>query len=449
MLPKNFNDTNVTIVGLGYVGLTLAVAMADAGFRVRGVERDRRVLSCLTEKRAHFSEVGLDARLALQIEKGRLSFSETIEAVSPSTVYIVTVGTPVGEDKRTKFDAIRAVIVSICDVLNEDDLVVLRSTVRVGTTRDVVAPILAETGKRHDLAFCPERTLEGRALQELRTLPQVVGGMTDHATFRASQLFSFLTPSIVRVSSAEAAEMVKLINNTQRDYIFAFANEVAEMCDVVGVSAQEVIASGNLGYTRANLPLPGTVGGPCLEKDPWILAEGLEQLGYTPRLALAGRQFNEAMPRRTAEQLARAFDALGTSPSRIAVLGAAFKGRPETDDTRGSLFQPIVAALRERFPDATLVGWDPIVTAAAINELGVEAAGSVEEAFANSSLVVMQNNHAAFSRLPLAELSGRMNVPGIIHDIWNQQSTLEPAELSEGITYRAFGAFNINGVVEA
>lgn len=449
MLPNNFHDTNVTIIGLGYVGLTLAVAMADAGFRVHGVERDRHVLACLAEKRAHFSEVGLDGRLALQIEKGRLTFSETLENNNPSTVYIVTVGTPVGDDKRTKFDAIRAVIEVIGERLNDDDLIVLRSTVRVGTTRDVVAPLLNQAGKRYDLAFCPERTLEGRALLELRTLPQVVGGMTNHATFRASQLFSFLTPSIIRVSSTETAEMVKLINNTQRDYIFAFANEVAEMCDAIGVSAQEVIASGNLGYARANLPLPGTVGGPCLEKDPWILAEGLEQRGYTPKLALAGRQFNEAMPRRTADQLGHAFQELGTYPQKIAVLGAAFKGRPETDDTRGSLFEPIVAALRDRFPDAEIVGWDPIVSAAALTQLGVEAATSVEAAFTGASLVVMQNNHEAFARLPLAGLSVVMRAPAIIHDIWNQQPTLEQSELADGVAYRAFGAFNMNGVATA
>lgn len=443
MLPRNFHDTDVTIVGLGYVGLTLAVALADAGFRVRGVERDRRVLACLAEGRAHFSEVGLNARLALQIEKGRLTFSESLAEDSASTVYIVTVGTPVGEDKRTKFDAIRAVMDAICDRLRDDDLVVLRSTVRVGTTRDVVAPMLDRTGRRYDLAFCPERTLEGRALLELRTLPQVVGGMTDRATFRAAQMFSFLTPSIVRVSSTEAAEMVKLINNTQRDYIFAFANEVAEMCDAVGVSAHEVISGGNLGYARANLPLPGPVGGPCLEKDPWILAEGLEQRGYRPGLSLAGRQFNEAMPERTADQLACAFGALGRAPDRIAVLGAAFKGRPETDDTRGSLFGPVVAALRGRFPEVSVVGWDPIVTPTAVAALGVEAAESVEDAFTGASLVVLQNNHEAFARLPLARLSGLMRAPGIIHDLWNQQPTLEPGELADGVAYRPFGAFNI------
>ncbi len=137
-------------------------------------------------------------------------------------------------------------------------------------------PILQEVGVPFEIAFCPERTIEGNALAELRRLPQIVGADKVETAMRATRLFMETTPTVVRVRSIEAAEMVKLIDNTSRDLIFAFSNEIAQACDAVGVSAIEVINAGKLGYPRTNLPLPGPVGGPCLTKDPYILAQSVE-----------------------------------------------------------------------------------------------------------------------------------------------------------------------------
>jgi len=237
MLPDTLRDKNVCIIGLGYVGLTLAVAMADAGFHVYGVERDQRILDSLFAERAHFSEVGLNDKLSEQIRKGRFVFANKIDPAWPTTVYIVTVGTPIGPDKRTQSESLLSVISAINGVMRPGDMVILRSTVLIGTTRETVKPQLDALNIPYDLAFCPERTLEGKALMELRSLPQIVGGVDVESTFRASQMFSFLTPAVVRVNDLETAEAVKLINNTQRDYIFAFANEVASLCEVIGISA--------------------------------------------------------------------------------------------------------------------------------------------------------------------------------------------------------------------
>jgi UDP-N-acetyl-D-mannosaminuronic acid dehydrogenase len=446
MLPQSFRDRKVCIVGLGYVGLTLAVAMADAGFIVHGVETDQRILDCLADKRAHFSELGLNERLAVQIERGLMHFGATVERSDDTTVYIVTVGTPVKADKRTNYESFTTVMHAIAGVLKANDLVILRSTVRVGVTQDLAKPILDATGVPYDLAFCPERTLEGKALVELRTLPQVVGGVDEQSTFRASQLFSFLTPSIMKVSNAETAEMVKLINNTQRDMMFAFANEVAEMCDTLGISAQEVISSGNLGYPRANLPYPGPVGGPCLEKDPYILAEGLEAFGFKPTLALAGRQWNEGIPERSVARMKADLTLRGNAnPARIAVLGSAFKGRPETDDLRGSPVIAIIQELRKAFPGSELVAWDPIVSPANLRTLDLIPVESVEAAFDGTSLVVMQNNHPALERLKLPKLAQSMVKPALIYDYWHQHTHLRRSELPEGVCYSALGAFRQQG----
>ena len=440
-LPPEFQDQNVCVIGLGYVGMTLAVAMADVGFRVCGVEISEAVLGALREGRAHFSETGLDAKLREKLELGRFSYSSALEETAERcSVYLVTVGTPVGSDKRTKFRGIETVIRNIATVLRDGDLVVLRSTVRVGTTREVVKPMLDEAGVRYHLAYCPERTLEGRAMTELRSLPQVVGGIDDASTLRAAILFSFMTPSIVRVHDAETAEMVKLINNTQRDYTFAFSNEVAAMCDAIGISAAEVIASGNLGYARANLPMPGPVGGPCLEKDPYILAEGLERYGFTPSLALAGRRWNEQLPAWTVGAIARHFRSLQAEPPKqVAILGVAFKGRPETDDLRGTLASAIVEMLRSEFSGSRILGWDPIVNAEGIRSIGAEPVESLRAAFDGSSIVVIQNNHECFAKMSLRDLSSHMRQPGLVYDYWNQHDA-RSTNLTANVAYRGLGS---------
>lgn len=441
-LPQSLRDCSVCIVGLGYVGLTLAVAMADAGFRVHGIEVSDAVLSALERHQAHFVEAGLNARLAEQIASGRFTFGKNFDASAGSTAYIITVGTPVSDDKRVRFDSMRTVAEAVSGVLKPDDLVILRSTVLVGTTRDFVKPILDQAGCNYSLAYCPERTLEGKALQELRSLPQVVGGIDVNSTFRASQMFSFLTPSVVRVSDPETAEMIKLVNNTQRDYVFGFANEVAAVCDTLGISAVEVISGGNLGYPRANLPMPGPVGGPCLEKDPYILAESLEAKGMVPTLAIGARRWNEDLPSRAAAQLAEHCAKNSIVPRRIAILGLAFKGRPATDDLRGTLAIPLIAELRRRFSDATLVGWDPVAAQADVASLGIEAQASMADAFHNSDLVVIQNNHTDFAVADLLTLSRLMHNPGAIYDFWNQHDP-RTLRLAAGVTFHALGAFYI------
>ena len=422
-VPQDYIDANVCIVGLGYVGLTLAVGMAEVGYNIVGVERRQDILRVVPLGRAHFSETGLDPRLASQIDNGRLVVRDTIKGPERPTVYVITVGTPLmpGE-KRTSLEAIRAVAEMIAGVLRRGDLVILRSTVRVGVTRDVVKPILDRAGVPYGLAFCPERTLEGRALEELRTLPQIVGGIDETSTIRAAQLFSFLTPTTVKVSSLESAELIKLVNNTQRDLNFAFANEVAHICDTVGVSATEVIRAGNMGYARSSVPMPGPVGGPCLEKDPFILAEGVAMRGGEVALGLAGRKLNEELIPISVGKIAEYLRTRGgdAQAPRVAILGLAFKGRPETSDLRGSMVYPLIAALRETIPDVALVGYDPVVHEHEAVTLGIALARTPEEAFAGAHACVFQTNHRAFEGLSLGRLSELMAPNGLIYDYWNQ-----------------------------
>jgi UDP-N-acetyl-D-mannosaminuronic acid dehydrogenase len=417
-LTFGYHDRNVCIIGLGYVGLTLAVAMAEAGFRVRGIERDPKIVECIERGEPHFSESGLRPRLATQVAAGQFTVSSNWPAAGDSTVHIITVGTPLSPNHSTKLDSICEVSSELARILRDGDIVVLRSTVRIGVSRDIVKPILDTSGARYDLAFCPERTLEGKALLELKTLPQIVGGLNERSVLRACQMFNFITPTTIRVRDLETAEMIKLINNSQRDLMFAFANEVAEMCDAVGVSAIEVIRAGNMGYARSFVPVPGPVGGPCLEKDPHILVDSVSAFGAHPRLPVLGRAINEEIPDNAVRLIAQALG--GREVIKIAIAGLAFKGRPETSDLRGTLAIPLIASLRRHFSAAHIFGFDPAVRASEIRSLNVEVAETIEHAFDGSNCVIFQTNNARFEALDLSKLSRTMRQDGVIYDFWNQ-----------------------------
>lgn len=439
-----FRDKQVCVLGLGYVGLTLAVAMADVGFKVLGVEIREDVLALLNQGKAHFYEPGLQERLRRVVQSGNLQCVKRIPEGWLGSVFIITVGTPLDRSGRSRLDMVESVGREVADRMQNGALIIMRSTVKLGTTRKIVTPLLAATGKQFDLAFCPERTLEGKALIELRQLPQIVGGMSSQAAVRASQLFQFITPTVVRVSSVETAEMIKLIDNAQRDVAFAYANEVARACDAIGVSAAEVIQAGKLGYPRTNLPMPGPVGGPCLEKDPHILAEGLRELGVEPEITMAARRTNENQPAEVVNHLKRITSDLSgfTAKPVITLMGIAFKGQPATDDLRGTMAKPVLARLREAFPDAEFRGYDAVVSHADTRSFGLEPIATLEQAFADSSLIVILNNHPVFSSMPIDDLAAGMRKPGLIYDFWNCFKTAD-MHLPKGVAYMALGSHGL------
>ena len=440
-VDKDFKDRNVCVLGLGYVGLTLALAMADVGFIVHGVEIRDDVLNRLKKGKAHFFEPGLENLLQRLVKAERIKFSKHIPSAAGASVYIITVGTPLNDVGVVRLEMIENVAREVGSTLKKGDLVILRSTVKIGTTSKIVAPILKKSGVDFELAFCPERTLEGKALEELRQLPQIIGGKTIPTAVRAGQIFQFLTPTVVRVNDVETAEMIKLIDNSQRDVTFAFSNEVARLCDKVGISAMEVIQAGKLGYPRTNLPMPGLVGGPCLIKDPYILAEGCRERGVTPDIALLARRLNEKQPEEIVSFLSTFTRSLKRFPKnpKIALLGIAFKGRPETDDLRGTMARPVLAALKRHFPQAEFVGYDPVVSRSEIKSFGVRPTSSLRTALSGSSLALILNNHPVFSSMPIDNLSKLMKPSGLIYDFWNS-FTGTRFELPPGIGYMALGS---------
>jgi len=441
MLKNIYRDHSVCIIGLGYVGLTLATVMAGIGFCVLGVEMRDDVLEKIKKGKPHFFEPGLEGRLSNLVKNGKIHFSKTIPDDWDGTVFIITVGTPLGTDGKIRLEYIERVGKQVSKHLKRGDMVLMRSTVKIGTTRNIIHPLLKEAGVDFDLAFCPERTLEGKALIEIRQLPQIVGGMTQSAEIRASQLFQFLTPTVIRVSDVETAEMIKLIDNANRDIIFGYANEVARACDSIGISAIEVIHAGKLGYPRTNLPLPGLVGGPCLEKDPYILAEGIREQGVEMEMTIAARKINERQPLVIAEYIKNQTTKIKGFPEKpeIALMGLAFKGQPATNDLRGTMARPILSALQKRFPSANFRGYDALVTNEEIEAFGLNPSATIKEALNATNVAVILNNHIEFAMMPIETLFETMARPSFIYDVWNAFDARE-LSIPDGCGYVAFGS---------
>lgn len=432
------NDLNVCILGLGFVGVTLAAVMADVGFKVVGIEVRDDVIEQLSSGHSYFFEPGLSIRLKKHLKNGSLQIHKQIPNESRSTVYIITVGTSLNEKKQINLTCIENVCDQIALHLKDGDLVIVRSTVKLGTTRSIIDPILKKTGRRYEIAVCPERTVEGNALEELRTNPQIIGADVEITRTRAKQIFQIITPMILTVGDWETAEMIKLVDNAKRDVYFAFSNEVAAACDCAGLSADEVIRLGQFGYVRGNMPQPGPVGGPCLSKDSHILVQSMEDFGMFPKMTAAARQIHEEQLKQVARFLGQFLKNKIPEKKIITLLGIAFKGQPITDDIRGTPAKEIFHALKKQFPDAEYRGYDPVVSHEAIRSIGLKPIDQLCDAFQGAHLVLILNNHPHFATLPIDLLSKRMERPSLIYDFWNHFHS-KTVDLSEGVQYIGLG----------
>lgn len=340
----------IGIIGLGYVGLTFAVAAAKQGFVVYGVEKNYYIHECLAEKRAHFFEPGLD-RLIDKYIGNTLFCVEKFPADVKFDAFVITVGTPLrAHAKEPDFGYIVSAVDAIRDVYTGNELIILRSTVSVGTTRSVVLPRLeklaGDIGIAPKVSMCPERTVEGKAIEELTTLPQIVSGNTSEALGQAQNIFRKITPYVIEVGSLEEAELVKLYCNVYRDMNFALGNVLNSAAQTFGIDGTSVIKNANLGYSRSNIAGPGFVAGPCLEKDAYLLTANMKDCRSRDFIRGA-RSFNESVEDDVVFWVEQEIGK-PSQDKEILLTGMAFKGVPETSDLRGSSSVKIAEKLKEK-----------------------------------------------------------------------------------------------------
>jgi UDP-N-acetyl-D-mannosaminuronic acid dehydrogenase len=371
----------VVLGGGGHVGLPLALSFADSGWRVGIYDIDRAKLDRIGRGEMPFRETGADDLLSKILSSGRLELGADPEMVGRTSRVLVVVGTPVDEFLGPSMTIFERTVAEIAPHLREGALVVLRSTVYPGTT-EYVTQQLAARGCKVDVAFCPERIAEGHALEELRTLPQIVGADDDRAAVRATDLFTQLGPKSIRTTSREA-ELAKLFTNTWRYMKFAVANQFLMIAHQAGVDYTNVLRAIREDYPRArDLPGPGFAAGPCLFKDAMQLAAFTTD--HFP-MGQAAMQVNEGLPAYIVSALERRYGSLrGKS---VGILGMAFKA--ESDDTRASLSFKLRKLLT--WAGARVLSTDPYVRDARLVP--------VEQVVQDSEILILGAPHAAYRAL--------------------------------------------------
>ncbi|MEA2366314.1 MAG: UDP-N-acetyl-D-glucosamine dehydrogenase [Thermoleophilaceae bacterium] len=340
----------IGVVGLGYVGLPLAIAFCEAGHNVTAVDTDARVVEGLSAGRSHIGDVSDEA---LQAVSGRLSPTTRYADLTKADAIVVAVPTPLTRNREPDLQPLIAAGTALAGVLQEGQLVVLESTTYPGTTRDQFVPLLEESGlaggRDFYAAFSPERIDPGRTDYTLRNTPKVVGGLTDDCRRRAVALYREVCDEIVEVSTPEAAELTKLLENVFRSVNIALVNELAILCDRMGIDIWEVTeaaATKPYGFMSFK-PGPG-MGGHCLPVDPFYLAWRAREFDMqTEFIELAG-EVNQRMPYFCVDRIARALNDQSKSVrgSRIGVFGVSYK--PGVGDLRESPALRIIRLLRGR-----------------------------------------------------------------------------------------------------
>jgi len=345
----------IGIVGLGYVGLPLAVSFAEAGQEVIGLDADPRKIAALGEGRSYIEDIP-DATLAPLTE--RLRATEDPAELAPCEAVVICVPTPLTGSREPDLTFLTAAAAALAEVLRPGKLVVLESTTYPGTTRERLAPILERSGltagSDFHLAFSPERIDPGRTDYTVRTTPKLVGGVTAACAERARELYGLVCDEVVVLSTPEAAELAKLLENIFRSVNIALVNELAQLCDRLGIDIWEVIeaaATKPFGFMRFD-PGPG-MGGHCLPVDPFYLAFKAREHDFYPEFIELAGKVNRAQPAYCVDRVARALNEAekAVKGSRILLLGVSYKAG--VGDIRESPALEIVGLLRDLGADVS------------------------------------------------------------------------------------------------
>ena len=375
-------DLDVVVLGGGgHVGLPLSLAFASAGLRVGIYDTNQSTLDRIAAGDMPFLETGAEPLLRELLPTGRLAFSADGEIIERTMALVVVIGTPVDEFLGPSMTIFEKAVDQIAPHLRDGALVALRSTVYPGTTA-YVAQHLADRGCQVDVAFCPERIAEGKALEELHSLPQIIGADSDQAAGRAEALFKVLVRKTIRTTTKEA-ELAKLFTNTWRYMKFAVANQFFMIADQAGMDYTNILRAIREDYPRAaDLPGPGFAAGPCLFKDAMQLAAFTTD--HFP-MGQAAMQVNEGLPAYIVSALERRYG--GLQGKCVGILGMAFKA--ESDDPRASLSYKLRKLLR--WAGAQVLATDPYV----VDDRLV----SLDRVLAESKILVLGAPHQQYRSL--------------------------------------------------
>ena len=416
----NSAQGSVSVIGGGFVGLTLAAHLLEKENQiVTLVEKNSAVVDLMKNGKYLVWEPGLVEILDKAQSDGRLSISTTLTGLQSKT-YFVCIGTPKPTNSNSTNNVMIEALTEIFKSIPKQSTIFLRSTVAIGTTNTLKK--LATNLGRSDISlfFAPERTAEGVALAELKVLPQMLGAAEGDSLINGEKELASLGFDVVTSTTAEVAELAKLACNTWRDVIFAFSNELALMSEIRGVSALEAISIANHNYPRANIPLPGPVGGPCLSKDAYIFLEAGQGKVYDSVIR-SGRLINDSIAPMLISAIENAVKAKANPI--LCIAGLAFKGKPKTNDIRDSLGIEVLDKVKSFHSTWQLKVWDE-------NILQSELTSPIprcedESDFQKVDVLVIANN-AEFLSNPSGEKKLQaLNKSAIIFDLWGVTKDLK------------------------
>lgn len=407
MLMKRFSsrEAKVGVVGLGYVGLPLAVVLANAGYRVIGVDSSSEKVTLIHQGKSYVEDVASE-QIARLVGEGRLMAFQHFEALREADGVSICVPTPLRKTGDPDLSFIISAVKSLKPNLHPGMVVILESTTYPGTTREMMLPEFQdagyEVGQELFLAFSPERVDPGRKDWTTENTPKVIGGITKACTEVAAAMYAPAMKNIVGVSSTEVAEMAKLLENTFRAVNIAMVNEMALMCDRLGIDVWEVIdaaATKPFGFMKFT-PGPG-LGGHCIPIDPLYLSWKLKSVKYNARIIDLASEINTGMPRYVVQRVQDALNHREKSlkGSRILVLGVAYKAN--ISDLRESPALDVIGLLRGK--GAEVEYYDPYVPSIEHEDWGVETAADLISAAREADCVVIITDHDGVDYAGVAE----------------------------------------------
>ncbi|MDF8332094.1 nucleotide sugar dehydrogenase [Novosphingobium cyanobacteriorum] len=418
----------IGIVGLGYVGLPLAVAFARK-FEVVGFDVSQSRVQTLRQGVDFTNEISTE-----DLTASTLTVTSDAEDLRGCEIIIVTVPTPVDDSRRPDFSHLVDACGVIGRVISPGTIVVFESTVYPGATEEVCAPALEKasglkSGEGFKLGYSPERINPGDKAHPLEKIVKVVSGQDEESLERLAALYgSIIEAGVHKASSIKVAEAAKVIENTQRDINIALMNEISKICDLVGIRSSEVLEAAGTKWNFLKF-YPGLVGGHCIGVDPYYLTAKAEQLGYHPQVILAGRRINDGMGSYLAQRAVKMMATQGRSlaGARVGILGLTFK--ENVPDIRNSKVEDIYRELAE-FGIVPHVH-DPLADAgAARHEFGIELCEL--DRMAELDVLVYAVSHSFYSQLGADAIQAMVAPGGIVIDV---RSALSPASLRPDISY--------------
>ena len=410
----NQTDYEIVVIGMGYVGLTYSLHLNTFGYSVLGIETNDKTKNLINNRILPFYEEGIEGRLNNFVKQGLLvvdnpeDFSKKQSALPK--IFIVTVGTPVNLNKINK-SSLNKVFDFLNVNINDGDAVVLRSTVPIGFTKSYCESLQ----KKIKYCFAPERTIEGKATFELATLPQIFGSNDKESKVFFKEFFNLVSAEIYEVSKSESAELIKLTSNVYRDVTFSFSNEISLISHKNDINSKEVIEACNYKYPRCNIYSSGPVAGPCLSKDAYILSESIDE-EFTSSMILSSRKLNE-------NYIIDILRKLISGVKSASILGLSFKGTPPTNDIRDSYALKLIDFLKSK--SIKVSSYDPLVFDEDFKSIKLNRDNTLEDAFLNKDLIIIQNNNEIFKRMNINKLSSLLNKNAIILDLWSLHKNIE------------------------